>query len=188
MKTEFLKDLLKGVEGSEDIIKRIMAENGKDVEAAKGELDTVTGERDKYKEQLDTATAELDKFKDIKPEELNAEIDKLKKALKDKDDEHASKIAEMEFNIAIDKAISASGAKNAKAVKALLDLETLKESKNQKDDITAAIEGVKKDNDYMFGSKEPINNPVGPTGGGGGSDSKAAALRAAAGLPPEENK
>lgn len=188
MKTEFLKELLKDVEGNEDMIKKIMAENGKDIEAAKGELAKVEADRDKYKEQLDKATESLEKFKDVNPDELTAEIDKLKKDLEDKDAEHAAMIADMEFDSAIEKAITESGAKNAKAVKALLDIESLKGSKNQKDDIKAALEEVKKDNDYMFGSSEPINNSVGSTRGGGGTDTKTAALRAAAGLPPEDEK
>ena len=94
----------------------------------------------------------------------------------------------MEFNSAIEKAITEAGAKNTKAVKALLDIEALKGSKNQKDDIASALETVKKDNEYMFGSNEPINNSVGSTKGGGGADAKTAALRAAAGLPPEDEK
>ena len=83
MKTEFLKDLLKDVEGNEDIIKKIMAENGKDVEAAKGELAKAEADRDKYKEQLDEATESLEKFKDVKPDELTAEIEKLQQTIKD---------------------------------------------------------------------------------------------------------
>lgn len=188
MKTEFLKDLLKDVEGNEDIIKKIMAENGKDVEAAKGELAKAEADRDKYKEQLDEATESLEKFKDVKPDELTAEIEKLQQTIKDKDTEYAQKIADMEFDSAIEKAITESGAKNAKAVKALLDIEALKGGKNQKDDIASALETVKKDNDYMFGSDEPINKSVGSTKGGGGADAKTAALRAAAGLPPEDEK
>ena len=58
----------------------------------------------------------------------------------------------MEFNSVLDGAISKSGAKNAKAVKALLDLEALKSSKNQADDITTALETVKSENDFMFTS------------------------------------
>ena len=181
MKTEFLKDLLKDVEGREDIIKKIMAENGKDIEAAKGELAKAEADRDKYKEQLDEATESLEKFKDVKPEELSAEIEKLQQTIKDKDTEYAQKIADMEFNSAIEKAITEAGAKNTKAVKALLDIEALKGSKNQKDDIASALETVKKDNEYMFGSNEPINNSVGGTKGGGGADAKTAAVRAAAG-------
>lgn len=188
MKTEFLNELLKDVEGREDIIKKIMAENGKDIEAAKGELAKAEADRDKYKEQLDEATESLEKFKGVKPEELTAEIEKLQQTIKDKDTEYAQKIADMEFNSAIEKAITEAGAKNTKAVKALLDIEALKGSKNQKDDIASALETVKKDNEYMFGSNEPINNSVGSTKGGGGADAKTAALRAAAGLPPEDEK
>ena len=80
-------------------------------------------------------------------------------------DNPENKIAEMKFGTLIDNAISAAGGKNAKAIRALLDVETLKDSKNQTEDITAAIEACKKDNEYMFGSNEPINNPIAPTGG-----------------------
>ena len=70
----------------------------------------------------------------------------------------------MEFNSVLDGAISKSGARNATAVKALLDLDSLKTSKNQADDITKALESVKSENGYMFGSDEPFQNPVKDTG------------------------
>ena len=137
MKREFVEKLLKdkGIENPKELVDSILAENGKDIEAAKKDVDTLTAERDKYKEQLDEATTSLEKFKDVKPDELNAEIDKLKKTIEDKDKEHADKIADMEFQSLIDKAVTESGAKNAKAVRALLDIDALKGSKNQKDDI-----------------------------------------------------
>jgi hypothetical protein len=69
----------------------------------------------------------------------------------------------MEFQSVIDAAVSASGARNAKAVKALLDVETLRNSKNQTEDIKSAIEAVKSENSFMFGLNEPVNNPVAPT-------------------------
>ena len=47
MKTEFVKGILKGVEGSEDMIRKIIAENGKNIEAAKGELAEVEADREK---------------------------------------------------------------------------------------------------------------------------------------------
>lgn len=191
MKREFVEKLLKdqGIENPKELVDSILAENGKDIEAAKKETETLTAERDKLKEQLDEATTSLEKFKDIKPDELNAEIEKLKQTIKDKDNEHAEKIADMEFHGNIDEAIRQAGAKNAKAVKALLDLDTLKGSKNQKEDIKAALETVEKENDYLFGSTEPINNgAVGSTRGGSGTDAKTATLMAAAGLPAEDEK
>lgn len=56
----------------------------------------------------------------------------------------------MEFNSVLDSAIAEVKAKNSKAVKALLDLEALKSSKNQSDDIKSALEKVKSENDYLF--------------------------------------
>ena len=57
-------------------------------------------------------------------------------------------------------AIKESKAKNAKAVRALLDIEAIKASKNQAADIAAALEKVKEENDYLFTSDEPIDNPI----------------------------
>ena len=49
----------------------------------------------------------------------------------------------------------------------MLDIDALKESKNQEADIKAMLETCKEENDYLFGSDEPIKNPVAPTGGSG---------------------
>ena len=183
MKREFLE----GLKLEKETIDQIMAENGKDIEAEKAKVTAAEADRDKYKEQLDTATTELERFKDVKPEELQATIQKRQADLKAKDDEYAAKEADRLFRDSVKEAITAAGGKNEKAVMALLDLETLKGSKNQKSDIKTALEAVKKDNDYLFTSKEPIDNPnpTGPTGGGGGTGASSA-LRAAMGLPDEK--
>lgn len=185
MKREFLE----GLSLEKEVIDQIMAENGKDIEAEKAKAAAIEADRDKYKEQLDTATAELEKFKDVKPEELQATIEKLQADIKAKDEEYAAKEADRIFRDAVRDAISAAGGKNERAVMALLDLDTLKGSKNQKDDIKTALEEVKKDNDYLFKSSEPIDNP-GPTGptGGGGAGGSSSALRAAMGLPEDGGK
>lgn len=183
MKREFLE----GLKLEKEVIDKIMDENGKDIEAEKAKTSTAETERDKYKEQLDTATGELEKFKDVKPDELQATIEKLQADIKAKDDEYAAKEADRVFNDTVKAAITAAGGKNEKAVMALLDMEVLKGSKNQKDDIDSALAAVKKDNDYLFKSEEPILNPTGPTGGGG-EDSQESALRAAMGLPAASGK
>ena len=183
MKTEFLKEL--GLE--QNAIDKIMAENGKDIEAEKAKTASAEADRDKYKEQLDTATAELDKFKDIKPEDLQAEIQKLKDDLKAKDDEYQAREAERAFTDSVKDAIKKKGGKSDKAIMALLDMDTLRDSKNRDADIDSALDNLFKESDYLFNSEEPIKNPTGPIGGGGGgTDSMIAAMRAAAGLPPEK--
>ena len=67
-------------------------------------------------------------------------------------------LADRDFDDLINGAISNSKAKNVKAVRALLDLDAIRASKNQKDDIAAALKKAKEENDYMFESEEPIDN------------------------------
>ena len=181
MKTDFLKGL--GLE--QDAIDKIMAENGKDVAAEKAKTTKAEGERDNYKSQLETATESLEKFKDVDPAAMQSEIDKLNQQLKDKDAEYAAKEADRIFADTIKEAIKSAGGRNEKAVMAMLDMDALKASKNQSEDIKKALETVKESDAYLFGSDEPFSNPVGPTGGTGGSDSFAA-IRAAMGLPAEK--
>ncbi|MCI7084729.1 phage scaffolding protein [bacterium] len=116
------------------------------------EVNKLREARDNYKEQLETAQNALKEFDGVDVKDLQGKIETLNNNLKTKETEYQNKIAEMEFNSVLDGAISKSGAKNAKAVKALLDLEALKSSKNQADDITKALETVKSENDFMFTS------------------------------------
>ena len=71
----------------------------------------------------------------------------------------------MQFDQILEAEITAAGGRNVKAVRAMLDVDALKKSKDQSADIKAAIEACQKDNDYLFGATEPINNPVLPTNG-----------------------
>ena len=131
----------------------------------KADYDKAVEQRDNYKSQYDTATAELDKFKDVKPEEMQATIEQLRKDLKAKDDEYAAKEAERLFNDTLDKAIVAAGGRNAKAIRGLLDIDALKGSKDQTEDIKKALDGIRESDSYLFGEGEPFQNPVGSTGG-----------------------
>ena len=157
MKREFLEGL--GLE--KETIDKIMTENGNDINREKAKAD-------EYKSQLDTAKETLKGFEGVDVSALQGEITKLNGTLASKEAEYKSKIADMEFDSVLEAAINGSKAKNAKAVKALLDLDTLKSSKNQTEDIKKALEAVKADNDYLFGSDEPILNPVAPQSGTGG--------------------
>ena len=184
MKRKELEDL--GLE--KEAIDKIMDWNGQDIETEKKRADKAEGERDNYKSQLATATESLEKFKDVDPTAMQGEIDKLNQQLKDKDAEYAAKEADRIFSDTIKEAIKTAGGRNEKAVMAMLDMEALKESKNQSEDIKKALETVKESDAYLFGSDEPFKNAVGATGGSGGeigSDMRSA-MRAAMGLPPEK--
>ncbi|MCH5297859.1 MAG: phage scaffolding protein [Ruminococcus sp.] len=150
------------------------------------EVEKITTARDNYKSQLETAQNVLKEFEGVDVKELQGKIETLNNDLQKKETEYQNKISDMEFNSVLDGAITKSGAKNAKAVKALLDLETLKNSKNQAEDITKALEAVKSENDFMFKSDEPFQNAVRDTGNGGGfGGNNDDAMRAVMGLPAQ---
>lgn len=167
MQRKFLEDL--GLE--KEIVDKIMAENGSDIEKTKSKLET---ERDGYKEQLETAQNALKEFDGVDVNEMKEKISQLTADMAAKDAEHQARIADIEFNSALDTALTASKARNTKAVKALLDLDKLKTSKNQTEDIKTALEAVKAENDYLFVSEnkgEPFH-PIGADGANVAGDKK----------------
>lgn len=155
----------------------------------KADYDKVAGQRDEYKSSLDTVNAKLKEFDGVDVAELKGRIETLQGDLKKKDDEYAAKEAERAFNDSLDKAITAAGGRNPKAIRGLLDLETLRGSKDQTEDIKKALEAVKESDAYLFRSDEPFLNPIGPTnnsGGDNGGMGSLASIRAAMGLPTEK--
>lgn len=182
MQRKFLEDL--GLD--KDNIDKVLNQYNQDLEKAKQPL---VVERDSLKDQLKTAQDALKEFDGVDVKDLQGKIDSLNTELANKNKEYKNKIADMEFTSVLDSALSKSGAKNSKAVKALLDLDNLKKSKNQAEDIEEAIKNVKSDNDYMFKSDEPIKNPVKNTGNTNIKPDSMSAIRSAMGLgEPKEDK
>lgn len=114
--------------------------------------------RDNYKSQLDDATQKLKGFKGVNVEELQDKISALTDDLASQKAAFDKQLADRDFDDMLNAAITGSKAKNVKAVRALLDLEAIKASKNQSADIEAALKKVKEENDYLFTSEEPIDN------------------------------
>lgn len=147
MKTDFLKDL--GIE--QEIIDKIMAENGKDIESAKKPF----ADYDGIKTQLTEANKTIEGFKAMDIDGIKAAADEWKAKAEKAEQEAAAKIADMEFNSLLDTAITGAKGKNAKALRGLLDIDTLKASKNQSEDIKAALDALKESDGYLFDTDTP---------------------------------
>lgn len=143
---------------TQEQINYVMAEYGKEVNPLKAD-------RDNLREQLQSAQATLKSFEGVNVTELQTKVADLTKNLETKEAEYQQKLSERDFNDSLKEAITASGARNVKAVMAMLDCDSLKGSKNQKEDIGKAIDGVKKENDYLFQPEKPIPKMVSVTGG-----------------------
>lgn len=120
MQRKFLEDL--GL--AKELIDKILDENSSDIGKAKGDLDSVKTERDTLKTTLTERDKQLEDLKksagsneDLKKqlETLQADNAKIKA-------ENDAKIKAIQIENAVERSLMASGAKNTKAVKALLDL------------------------------------------------------------------
>ena len=145
-------------------------------------------------DKVNTLTESLDRFKDVDADKLNSEIADLKDQLAKKDSDYKAQIADRDFDDIVKDAITAAHGKNAKAIKALLDVDTLKASKNQKADVEKAIKALTEaeDSKMLFGEDQPA--PVGRIGaigkvtGGTSGDAFLDSIRAAAGLSTTTSK
>lgn len=144
-------------------------------------------------EAIENLKKDLEGFKDVDVTALNQRISDLEKEKETIKKDYDDKIAERDFNDILKESISSAKGKNAKAIAALLDLETLKASKNQKDDIAAALKTLSEaeDSKMLFGEPEPnevgAGNPIGAVVKGGDLNNDAA-MRAAMGLPPVQEQ
>lgn len=170
MKTEDLK--AQGL--TEEQISFVMAENGKDIGKVKKDLENMTAERDKEKERADTAEETLKGFDGVDVEGLNKSIADWKKKAEDAEKDYKQKLADRDFNDLVSSEIAKANGLNKKAIMALLDVDTLKASKNQKEDVTNAIKALSEaeDSKMLFKSENIVTphftsvNKGGNNGGG----------------------
>ena len=142
-------------------IDEVMDKNGKDVEAAKGNLLTVTTERDNLKATVAERDKQLEGLKVSAgdAEKLKKQIEDLQAENKEKDKTHAEELRRLKIENAVTAAITAAKGKNAKAIRALLELEkaelaedgTVKGLTEQMDKLRKA-----EDSKFLFDSERRI--------------------------------
>lgn len=110
-------------------------------------LKTQVIERDKQLETLKASAGDN--------EELKKQIETMKQQNADQEKAHKAELAQLRLDNAIDAALTAAGAKNSKAVKALLDVSKVKLGEDGKltgwDD---QIKALQKSDAYLFNTKQ----------------------------------
>lgn len=106
-------------------------------------------------------TKQLEGFKDVDVTALNQRIKDLETEKGTIESDYQKKLAERDFIDLAKESIAAVNGKNAKAIMALLDMDTLKASKNQKEDMAAALKSLTEADDSKMLFGEPQANPVG---------------------------
>lgn len=184
MKRDELKKLL-GDQVSDEVIDKIMAENGKDIEKHKADNAALITERDGLKSQLDDASKQIESFKGMDVEGVKKSADEWKAKAEQAAKDAETQVSKLKFDHALESALTGAKARNAKAVTALLNTELLKlTDEGAISGLKEQLENIQKEHDYLFESDTP---PVKIVAGGNNksitSDAVLDAARKAAGLP-----
>ena len=170
---DWLKELLKKAGIEEAKVDGVIADINKElpkyfipkdkyneVAEAKKKLEADIAERDKQLEDLKKAAGAS--------EELKKQIETLQAENKKASEEWQAKIAQMQLDFAVDKALTAAKAKNPKAVKALLDLEKVKLDGEQLLGLDDQLKELQKSDAYLFGETGKVGSGTNPPGAGTG--------------------
>ena len=167
---DWLKELLKKAGIEEGKLDGVIADIGKElpkyfipkdkyneVSEAKKKLETDIQERDKQLEQLKNAAGNS--------EELKAQIEQLQAENQKAAEEWQAKMAQMQLDFALERALATAKAKNPKAVKALLDMDKVKLDGDQLLGIDEQLKALKESDSYLFGEPGKVGGGTNPPGG-----------------------
>ena len=129
-------------------------------------LKTQKSELDNLLKERDTQLADLSK-NNKDNEELLKQIKDLQALNKNQVAEYENKINKMQFDYALDGALTGAKCKNNKALKALLDMDSIKYQEGKFEGLDTQLEALQKDASYLFNIEtNPGGSGFNPTGGG----------------------
>lgn len=171
MKTEFLKNL--GIT-EQSVIDQIMAENGRDINAAKAELNTykqqvteLQGQVTAKDNEIATLNTKVGEVETLRNENAQLKTDKTNLTA-----ELNTKVTEIKKTHAIEGAVRDAKARNVKAVLAQLDMNKIGYENDELTGLSEQLETLKngEDTSFLFGESNPnISGTHGgtpPVGGG----------------------
>ncbi len=142
MKREDVKNKIPGI--TDEQLNWIMQENGADINREKSAATALQTRLDNANAQLKTAQDGLKAFDGVDVAGLQEQVTKLKADMKAQAEGFA-------FDNALNAAIMSKKGRSVKAVRALLDLDTLKGSADRSTDIAKALDDAAKANPWAFG-------------------------------------
>lgn len=149
------REQLKELGLSDEQIESVMKSYGKATNDLKEQADKVEGlesQIDDYKQQIADRDEQLESLSEQAKdnEELTAEIDRLKEDNKTATEELQEKLDKQAFNHSLDNALTSAGVRNAKAVKALLDVESIKLDGDKLLGLDDQLKALHESDGYLF--------------------------------------
>ena len=158
------REELKALGLTDDQIDKVMASHGKVVNSIKDKADKVDSLESQiadYKQQLEDRDTQLQELgeKAKGNEELTSQIEELKQQNETTKTEYEKKLEQQAFDHKLETSLSSAKVKNAKAVKALLDMDTIKLDGDTLKGLDDQLNKLKESETYLFEVEEEPNTP-----------------------------
>lgn len=155
---------------------KAVAENYKTVAEHEKKVNRLTEDLNAEKKRADTAVETLKGFEGKDFDAITRDRDEWKRKYDDSEAAHKKEQEDREFNQLLETEITEAKGKNTKAIKALLDMEKLRNSRNQQADIKSALDALRTDSGYLFDDNGGKAQFTQPNGGGTPPDTKLSNL------------
>jgi hypothetical protein len=163
------------------IVDQIMAMNGKDIEAAKGDsdklksdLEAAQADAEAKQKQIEAANAKIKEFegKDLDLEAIRKSAADWEAQAKQAQTDADAKLAQVKFDHALERALVAGKALDAKTVRPLLNLDGLKydDKSDQVIGLEDQLKGIREEKAFLFQPEQTEEEkPPPPTATAGGT-------------------
>ena len=154
---------------------KVVAENYKTSAEFEKKVNRLTEDLNAANDRAKTAEDTLKGFEGKDFDAITKERDEWKRKHEEQEVNYRKEAEAREFNELLSAAITDAKGKSPKAISALLDLEKLRTSRNQKEDIKTALDSLRTDSGYLFddnGGDPHFADPNGNGGAGGGSGNR----------------
>lgn len=178
------REYLEGLKLDNDTIDKIMAEHDKDIDRLKQQVDTLEAEKESLAGQLGEANRQIEDFRGMDIEGIKQAADDWKTKAEAAEAKAKADVEKLQFDYALNAALTGARARDTRAVTALLDMEGLKLNNGEIVGLKDQLERLKAEKEFLF-EGEGIPRIVKGTNNNadtGGTD----ALRAAMGLGKKE--
>src|SRR5699024_3772002 len=160
------RDELKELGLNDEQIEAVMSSHGKTVNATREDLSSAQTELESYKTRLAERDTQLEELgnKSQGNEELQSTIDALKEANNQAKTEHQKELEKTKLNYELDQSLILNKARNPKAVRALLDTETVKfDDAGKLIGLSEQLESLKETDSYLFAVETGSTPPPPPS-------------------------
>lgn len=159
------KEELKALGLNDEQAEKIVEDYGKNF-VAKSQFNAKNDELKALKAERQTAQAELDKLKadNANNADLVKQLDELKAAQAKREEEYAAQVEQMKLDAAVDRSLVAAKVKNAKAVRALLDMGAVKLDGEKISGLDEQVKALKTSDGYLFEQDAQISGIIPQSG------------------------